>query len=146
MVQLFGTRVLRAYSLCCTISLLTAPRDWESNSCGRYKNVKSIFCISGKKVQIGTNIKKRSSLDTFKLWQIGYYWTLHHNWSKTWVTHPKLKLLGIYLGKYINFKITQITLKPNFDHLFATYSYTFYRRIGEFLMNSNRRSSYLSQV
>ena len=39
-----------------------------------------------------------------------YYWTLHHNWSKTWVTHCKLKWLGQFQSKYINFKITRIRL------------------------------------
>ena len=72
-----------------------------------------------------------------------YYSTLHHNWSKAEVSCPKLKLLSQYQGKYINFKITWITLEPSFDHLFATYSYTSYWRVSEFLTNSDRRSSYL---
>ena len=41
----------------------------------------------------------------------GYYLTLHHNCSKTQATCPKLELHGQYRGKYINFKITHITLK-----------------------------------
>ena len=39
--------------------------------------------------------------------------------------------------------ITQITLEPSFDHLFATYSYTSYWQIGEFLTNTDCRLSYL---
>ena len=42
----------------------------------------------------------------------------------------------------INFMITQITLEPIFDHLFATYSYTSYWQFGEFLTNTNCRLSY----
>ena len=40
------------------------------------------------------------------------------------------------------FKITQIKLKPSFDHLFASYSYTSYLRVGEFFMNNNSWASY----
>ena len=58
------------------------------------------------------------------------------------VTRPKLKLLGQNRGEYTNFKLTLIMLKASFDHLFATYSYTSYWRVGKFLTNSNRRSSY----
>ena len=43
----------------------------------------------------------------------------------------------------INFKRTGITLEPSFDHLFATYSYTNCWRVGEYLTNRDRRSSYL---
>ena len=71
---------------------------------------------------------------------------LYHNWSITQVTRPKLELLGQYQGKYINFKRTQIKLKPSFDHLFATNSYTSYWRVGEFLTNSDRQSSYLPKL
>ena len=46
------------------------------------------------------------------------------------------------LRKYIYFKITKITLAPSFEHLFATYSYTSYRRVGEFLTISDCRSNY----
>ena len=38
--------------------------------------------------------------------------------------------------------ITQITLEPSFDHLFATYSYTSYWQFCEFLTNTNCRLSY----
>ena len=38
--------------------------------------------------------------------------------------------------------ITRITLDVSFDHLLATYLYTSYWRVGKFLTNSNRQSSY----
>ena len=57
-------------------------------------------------------------------------------------TRSSSKPSSSWVIKY-NFKLTQITLEPSFDHLFATFSYTSYWWVGKFLTNSNRRSSYL---
>ena len=42
----------------------------------------------------------------------------------------------------LNYKITWIMLELSSDNLFATYLYTSYWRVSEFLMNSNRWLSY----
>ena len=53
------------------------------------------------------------------------------------------QLIWLIFATHIQyFKITLITLEPSFDHLFATYSYMSYRRVGEFLMNTNSCLSY----
>ena len=63
--------------------------------------------------------------------------------SLSFLTMPMHVQACVLWSKYINFKITWITFEPSFDHLFATYSYTNYWRVSEFLTNSNPRSNYL---
>ena len=89
----------------------------------------------------------------FKLWQIGVPTQHSSTRQLVWgqVLSGVVKLIdwtrvirprGEFDSWVTNFKLTWITLKPSIDHLFATYSYTSYWRVGEFLTISVHRSSY----
>ena len=46
----------------------------------------------------------------------------------------------------MNIKRSRITLESSFDHLFATYSYSRYWQVGEFLLNIKLWLSYSHQA